>query len=179
MSERIRAGESLPSSMTWGGSLTATLIQTQTESPENGVREQTETASAVPVLADVPSRLARSRCSVYTTQTSAAGRTGNAWRASMCTMENASDTVAKTSQRKLAIAKSSLIGSLARHLRRIIIGIPNTKSNKAIIDMVVEIASRSMDMNVIMEKLWASIITFLGDGRGRSVRMVCRVGRID
>src|SRR6516164_1565450 len=81
-------------------------------------------------------------------------------------MENASDTVMKTNQRKLATAKSSLIGSLARHLLSRIIGIPRMASNQAIVDMMVEIVSKSIRMNVFMEKLWASIITFLGDRPG-------------
>lgn len=87
---------------------------------------------------------ARIHCSVYTTQTSAAGRTGNTWRGSICTMENANDMVKNTSHRTPVTAKPSLVGSPARHLRRMIIGIPKTKSNKAIADMVVEIASRSI-----------------------------------
>ena len=81
-------------------------------------------------------------------------------------MENASDTLMKTSQRKLVTAKLSLIGVLARHSHRMIIGIPKTKSDKAIVDVVFGIVSTNRRMNVVTEKLCASVITFLRDGSG-------------
>ena len=50
-------------------------------------------------------------------------------------------------------AKVSLLALLACHLHRMIVGIPNTKSERAIVETIFEIAATKSGMNVVTEKL--------------------------